>query len=552
VPSLRKDIPAGLHSLLLFTAVLGLSVLLVGCSGPGAASAQQAGRSGPRRGGVLRMVEEAPATLDPALTTTVYESFPVNQIFDGLVALDAGLHVVPGLADTWVISKDGLTYTFHLRSGVRFHDGSPLTSDDVLFSIRRVLEPGRKKRSVAFSYLAVVSGAMDFAAGKRPDLPGVDAPDPLTIRIRLDRPYLSFLDVMAMDGLRVVPRRVAERLGDEAFGRAPVGTGPFRLVSWTPQGLRLAANPDYFGGAPYLDGTDILFMGPDETDLGAGRFDRGEVDLYDVSREHMDAAAQDPRARVLRYQELSVSFLGFLTGTPPLDDVRVRQAAAMAIDREALVKQSPLVRRFAVGILPPGMPGYSPDLKALPHDPARARQLLAEAGHPGGRGLRPIVLYNASRSKASLRVQAQIRSDLEAVGIRLDVRDVTWSELTKRTDDHDAPAFVLAWIADLTDPDAFLRTLFQSGNSANYFDFLDAETDALLEAGAREMNPVTRAKIYREAEKHILGMAPLVPLYHTLAVVAVRRTVHGFEPTPLGIASLNLEHVWLAVGDGAS
>lgn len=498
------------------------------------------------------MVEEAPGTLDPALTTTVYESLAVNQVFDGLVALDAGLHVVPGLADTWVISRDGLTHTFHLRTGVRFHDGAPLTSDDVLFTIRRILEPGRKRRSVAFSYLAVVSGAMEYAEGKRLDLPGVSALGPHTIRIQLDRPYLSFLDVLAMDGLRIVPRHLVERIGDEAFGRSPVGTGPFRLVSWTPKGLRLTANPDYFGGPPYLDGADIFFMEAQETDLGAGRFDRGEVDIYDVSRERMEAAARDPRVRVLRYQELSVSFLGFLTGVPPLDDVRVRQAVAMAIDREKLVREAPSIRRLATGILPPGLPGYSPDLKALPHDLARARQLLADAGHPGGRDLAPIVLFNVARSKASLRVQEGIRSDLEAVGIRLDMREVSWTELTRRTDDHEAPAFVLSWIADLTDPDAFLSSLFQSGNSANYFEFHDSKADELLDAGARETNPVTRARIYREAERRILEMAPLVPLYHTLAVVAVRRNVRGFEPTPLGVASLDLEHVWLASGGRTS
>ena len=123
---------------------------------------------------------------------------------------------------------------------------------------------------------------------------------------------------------------------------------------------------------------------------------------------------------------------------------------------------------------------------------------------------------------------------------------MNWSELARRADDHAAPAFILSWIADLTDPDAFLRTLFQSGNSANYFDYHDAKTDRLLEAGARETNPVTRARIYREVEKHILEMAPLVPLYHTVAVTAVRRNVHRFEPTPLGVASVNLEHVWLS------
>jgi ABC-type transport system substrate-binding protein len=434
---------------------------------------------------------------------------------------------------------------------VRFHDGTPLTSDDVLFTFRRVLEPGAKKRSTAFSYLAIVSGAVEYSEGKRPDLQGVEAPDPLTVRIRLDRPYISFLNVLTMDGLRVVPRHVVERLGGEAFGRAPVGTGPFRFASWTPKSMRLAAYGDYFAGPPHLDGVEIVFLGVDETDLGAGRFDRNEADIFDVPRELAEKLAGDTRLRVLRYQELSLAFLGFLTGARPLDDVRVRQAAALAVDRDALVKLSPTTRRSAVGILPPGMSGYSPDVKALPHDPPRARLLLAEAGHAGGKGLDPIVLYTSSRGAASRKVQEMIRQDLEEVGLRLDVRLVAWSELSQRVDDHDAPAFVLSWIADLTDPDAFLRTLFKSGDTANYFDFLDEKSDALLEAGARETNPAARARIYREVEKRILEQAPLVPLYHTIAQLAVRRNVHGFEPTPLGLACSNLERVWLGSRDGA-
>lgn len=528
-----------------------VAAALAGCTSPGGASASRDLAEPPRRGGVLRLVQEAPETLDPAVTSSAYEALLVNQIFDGLVSVDASLNVVPGLASTWSISRDGLTYTFHLRPAVRFHDGTPLTSDDVLFTFRRVLDPGAKRRSTVFSYLAIVSGAMEYSEGKRSDLPGVEAPDPLTVRIRLDRPYISFLNVLTMNGLRVVPRGVVKRLGDEAFSRAPIGTGPFRFASWTPEGIRLAAYGDYFAGPPHLDGVDIVFLGVDETDLGAGRFERNEADIFDVPRELAEKLAGDTRLRVLRYQELSLSFLGFLTGAPPLDDVRVRQAAALAIDRDALVKLSPTTRRFAVGILPPGMSGYSPDLKALPYDPTRARLLLAEAGHAGGKGLDPIVLYTSSRGAASRKVQETIRHDLEEVGLRLDLRLVAWSELSKRVADHDAPAFVLSWIADLTDPDAFLRTLFKSGDTANYFDFLDAKTDVLLEAGARETNPATRARIYREVEKRILEQAPIVPFYHTFTLLAVRRNVRGFEPTPLGMGCVNLKRVWLAARDGA-
>jgi oligopeptide transport system substrate-binding protein len=522
-----------------------MAVLEAACSGP-ARTGQDGALPAPRRGGVLRLVQERPESLDPATVGTVYASLPVNQIFDGLVGLDPGLHVGPALASTWTISRDGRTYVFHLRPDVRFHDGSSLTSADVVFTIERVLSAPPDSRSVAFSYLGVVVGAADFAAGRRSDLPGVVAVDPLTVRIELERPYLSFLEVLAMDGLRIVPRHVVEKLGDAAFGRAPVGTGPFRLADWNRKGLRLTANPDYFAGPPHLDEVDILFLGDDEDDSGAARFDRGEVDVLEVPAEHLERLAREPGVSLHRYQELSLSFLGLLTGTPPLDDVRIRQAVACAIDREGLAARSPATRRYASGILPPGIPAYSPRTKGIGYDPARSRRLLAAAGHADGRGLPPIRLFTTAKSEAAKKVLEQLRANLDAVGIRLEVLDVPWSELNRRIEDHSAPAFLLAWIADLPDPDAFLRTLFESGGSANFFDFHDRETWALLRRGAREMNPVERAKIYRQVEQRILELSPMVPLYHSVGILAVRGGVHGLEPGPLGLASAELEHVWIA------
>ncbi len=529
--------------------VLGLLVM-VACS-TSATTDRQPNRAEARHGGILRMVTQAPASLDPADVESVYESLPVNQIFDGLVAIDPCLHVTPALAATWSISRDGRTYTFHLRPDVRFHDGMPLDADDVVFTVRRLLEPGRTTRNIAFSYLSVLAGARDYSEGKRPDLPGVRAIDPLTVRIELQRPYLSFLEVLAMDGLRVVPRHVLERAGN-AFAQKPVGTGPFKLESWGPAVLRLTANPDYFAGKPYLDRVDIYFLRDDENDAGTERFDRGDVDVVEVPSESLDRLTMDPRARIERYQELSLSFLGISTQSGQLGDVRVRQAIAHAIDRRALVDFAPQIRKYTVGILPPGMPSYSPSMKALAFDPAASRRLLAEAGYPGGRGLRPVKLYNTGRSPAKVQLLDRLRTNLADIGITLEVVDVPWTELSRRTSDHSAPAFLIAWIADLTDPDAFLRSLFESGGSANYFAFSDRASDALLEAGAGEMNPVERARIYRQLEQRILEQAPVVPLYHTVGILALRKGIHGFQPGPLGLASMNLERVWMDGGKVSS
>lgn len=512
-----------------------------------------AGRGTPQRGGALRLTFEAPHCLDPAEVDSVYESLPVGQIFSGLVALDPGLNVVPALADTWTISRDGRIYTFHLRQGVRFHDGTALTAEDVAFTIRRLLAPSRPKRSIGASYLLVVQGAQAFMAGRAHDLPGVVVVDPSRVEIRLERPYLSFLEVLAMVDLRIVPQRALQSAGEAAFRRRPIGTGPFRFESMSKTELRLTANREYYAGAPFLDEVVIRFPDTQERDNGNGRFMRRETDIVEPSPDLLDAMQKDPTIAFHRYQELSLSFLGFQTGIPVIADERVRRAIAHAIDRKALAELSSVTRREATGILPPGLPGYSPAPKALDYDPAESRRLLAEAGHPGGRGIPPIVTFVAIAGNRTLsKTYETLRLELAAVGLTLVVREVSWPELNARIEEATAPAFQLGWVADLPDPDSFLRTLFEPGGSANYFGFLDAATARSLERGAQETNPLERARIYRELERSILDKAPLIPLFHTVGMIASRTTVHGFKPGPMGIGAVDLGTVWIDPKGGAS
>lgn len=543
---MRPTRDAGQSAEMAFLAfLLFLALTLFGSCSPPSEGAHVERLDEPTRGGVLRMVQESARSLDPADCDSVYESLPINQIFDGLVTVDPGLQIAPGLASTWTLSRDGKTYTFHLRPGVYFHDGAPLRADDVVFTFERLLAPDREWRSGARSYLSVIRGARDYAAGERDDLPGLEAVDETTVRIHLVRPYPSFLEVLGMDGLKIVPRATVERLGDEAFARSPVGTGPFRLASWDEGILRLEANHVYFGGVPYLDEVEIQAARDPERQEETERFFRGELDVVDVSTDSLERLSSDPRVRVHRYQELNLAFLGLCARHCSLDDRRVRQAIAHAIDRRALVADSPETRREAVGILPPGLPGYSPANNSLLYDPEESARLLAEAGHPGGKGLEPVSIYTTSRGGAVQRLLDSLREDLAAVGIVLAVKHVSWGEMADRIDRRDAPAFLLAWIADLPDPDAFLRSLFESGGASNFFSVEDEKIDALLARGSRELNPEVRAQIYRQLEAYVLDLAPLVPLYHTRGLIAMRREVHGLEPGPLGLAVSRLERVWI-------
>lgn len=520
--------------------------LATACGGP--PSAAEPLVPTPVHGGTLRMAQQAPRTLDPLQAATVYESLPANHIFDTLIDLDPSLNLAPGLADTWTVSPDGLTFALHVRPGVRFHHGETLTAADVVFSIRRHLSPDRPLESLAYPYLLAIRGARAFSRGERADVPGLVAHDDETVLILLERRSPAFLEVLALDSMAIVPERRFRELGAASFARAPSGTGPFRLDHWRSDGLRLAAFREHWAGAPLLEAVEVGFLADDEHDNGAARFLAGQIDVLEPPTDAIEALRADPEVDVRVYQELSLSFLGLNAARPPLDRDFVRQAIAMAIDRRALVDDSPALRRMAVGVLPPGMAGYSPDDKTLPIDPAGARRLLAQHGHPDGIGLPPIVLETASRNDAVSRIVARITDDLASIGLRVVVRDVTWNELGEGLQRGTTAAFLLGWVADLSHPDGFVRPLVESDGAANFFAYVDDETDELLRRGVVERNPVDFARTYRQLERRVLSRAPLVPLYHTRGVVAVRHHVVGFEPGPLGTAKVPLQRVWLRDG----
>ena len=527
--------------------VVATLLLWAGCSDNGSSGLPAQPDVIPSRGGVFRIVTEVPASLDPIRSGSVYEGLPVNQLFDGLVELNPSLNVMPGLADTWTISTDGCTYRFHLREGVTFHDGSELTAGDVVYTFRRLLRPENVSTSLVGSYALAVTGAEEYSSGRTDVLSGVRALDDRTVEIELRFPSIYFLEVLSLDGLGIVPEKIIREIGEEAFGRAPVGTGPFRIGGWYDDRLELLANPDYFRGPPFLEAVRIEFLS-DTTDLdfGVGRLKQGALDMVEPGTSDIPGLMECKGVSVRNFQELSLTFLGIGTGNPPLDRLEVRQAIAHAINREALVEASPELRRRSIGLVPPGMNAYSPDSKALPYDPDRSHRLLLKAGYGPGNPLPPIVMLNTGRSAAALDALASIRRDLEEVGIRLDVRQVSWADLGEAITARKAPLFLLAWIADLPDPDVFLRGLFESGGSSNYFAFEDAEVGRLLDRGVRELNPLKRSQIYRSLERRILSQAPVVPLYHTSGLISHRNEVHGLAPGPLGVANLSLENVWIA------
>jgi ABC-type transport system substrate-binding protein len=527
-----------------------LAAALCACGGgespsPRTEAASAAAKETPRPGGTLRIALENPTSLDPARTDDVYEATIVNQIFSGLVQLDANLNVLPDLAQSWTISRDRLVFRFDLRQDATFHNGRPVTADDFVYSFTRLLDSKRVQFAIIQGYLFKVKGVEDFVQGRAKTISGIRALDPHTLEITLAEPYPSFLSVLTMDQAKVLPAEEVKRLGAERFGREPVGSGPFRLAEWVPgKHACLVAYPDYFGDRPFLDSLLFVHDPEGESDWRKPAFLAHDLDLLEIRDKELSDILSQGDYRVMRRPELSVEFLGFNVEHPIFRDRRVRRAVAMAIDRKALKRFSGRGFETPVGILPPGIPGFTPDSKVLPHDPEAARALLAEAGYSADNPL-VMPLMTASRSRYAVARDSIVIASLAEAGIQVDLQQVTWGEFDHAISDRTAAALELTWIADLPDPDSFLYTLFVSGGASNFFNYASPSVDSLLETGCRNVDQVARLDLYREAEQAILDDAAMIPLFNVIALYVLQPCVHGVELSPFGISSIPMERIWV-------
>jgi peptide/nickel transport system substrate-binding protein/oligopeptide transport system substrate-binding protein len=471
-------------------------------------------------------------------------------VFSGLVTFDDNLNLVPDLAESWTVSRDGLEYRFTLRENARFHHGRAVTAVDVLYSFTRLFDPGRISPGIIQDYLGLVEGAPAFAAGTAKNISGFSAPSPRTFVIRLTRPYPSFLAVLAMDQARVVPGDVLEEMGPEEFGRHPVGSGPFRFSRWDPEReLVLVRNPDYFGHPALLD-TVVVRHFPNGKGGRAEReaFARGEIDALEVNQREADAYLRQGGTHLVRRLELSMEFLGLRSNRPPFDDMRLRRALALAVDRTALKRAAGMGFETPTGVLPPGMPGYSPQPRILPYDPDRARDLLAEAGYGPGHPL-AFDLYTSNRTPHAVIRDSVLVASLRRVGVEAHIRNTGWLELNQAINSGTAPAFQITWIADLPDPDSFLFTLLSSEGTYNIVGYHNDRVDSLLALARVEPDLARRMAAYREAEEFILEDAPLLPLFNVMLMYVFRSDVKGVEMSPFGICSVPMEKIWLDSSD---
>jgi oligopeptide transport system substrate-binding protein len=462
-----------------------------------------------------------PETLDPALITGQPEGRVVNALFEGLLRFDRHGRSTPGVAASWEVSADHLTYTFHLRPDAKWSDGQPVTSRDFVESWRRTLDP---VTASAYSYqLFAVKGAEDFATGKEKEFAkvGVEATDPLTIKVTLARPTPYFLDLCAFPTLYPVRVDLIARYGDDWVkpGRL-VGNGGFVLEDWRiNDSIRLKKNPIYWDAAHVkLGRVDVLPIS--KANVAYNFYAAGQADLI------MDKGlappslldALKPRHDFHAAPFLGTFFLRFNCAKGPFTDPRVRKAFSMAIDRKRITdKITRAGESTALSFVPPGIPGYSAP-PGLTESSSAAARLLAEAGYPGGKGF-PLTTYLYSEGELNEGVAIELQSMWkESLGISIQLARQEWKVYLNSLASLDFGIARSSWVGDYPDPNTFLD-LFLSESGNNRTGWKSTHYDDLIHQAAAETDPKVRFSTLKMAEEYLIREGvPIAPLFFYVGI----------------------------------
>ena len=519
-----------------------LAVLLLACVDPGerGPAGAVAGHARPCWGGTLRLSDESDVdSLDPAIGFNAASVGILHLVFDSLVTYDAGTNLVPALAERWDLSADWRTTTFHLRPGVRFHDGRLVTAEDVRWSLERIFDP--LLASPGSAYLGMIDGAQDVLEGRARHVRGIAVLDPATLAITLTEPSPVLLNALAMTFGSIMPRG-ADRAGGARWTEHLVGTGPFRLVrSEAGRVVELAAHrASWRGGLPYVDRVEVQLAVPSPIAfLRVEAGDQDQVFFANAAAEVLWARREPGWRPFFRMAPDTVTnYLVMNCELAPFDDRRVRQAVAAAIDRDKLVRLQAGAAIAAGGFLPPGSAAYRADFPGRQvHDAPRARRLLASAGYP--RGLPDVVpLYVAERST---RVGEAVQADLRAIGIRVELRPVSGSVLWSKLGQRRGTALGLtSWAQDYPDPSDFLEIRFHSKNiadegSVNDAFYANAEVDRLLDEARLEVDAARRIALYRRVEEIVAADAPYAYLFHPVRASVFSRSLRDFPIHPVWV-----------------
>jgi peptide/nickel transport system substrate-binding protein/oligopeptide transport system substrate-binding protein len=536
-----------IRSVLFFALLAVMSLLLTGCGSESGLKRELAGSDRPRPGGVFRfgMTVEA-QSLDPA---HFYEASGIEigkEIYDGLVAYDRGLQLVPAHAERWE-NRDNMTFIFHLKKGTKFHNGREVTAADFKYSLERLLDP--KTKSEISGMLLAVEGAGARLAGKTEEISGIKVKGPYTLEIKLEKPFAGFLYVLAHPGTSVVDRQSVEAAGSD-FGTPAaspdtvVGSGPFKFKGWQPAlEVSLVRNDAYYGYKPYLDEIEYKFFKEESTVLNEYR--AGGLDFVDRLPPGLvkHTVSRYP-GLTRRTEQLSEYFYAFNMDKPPFkDNLKLRQAISAAVDRNAIATMLEGEAVPATGVVPRGISAAA-DVTGLGGDRRIAAQLLAEAGYPGGQGLGQIELkYNIS--EVNQKVAEIVQEQLRGMGISLKLVGMEPGAFINDLVNGNTQMFRFGWGADYPDPDSFLYPLYHSGQigNNNLSFYSNQAVDDLLDKARGEQDAGKRLELYRRAEAKIIADMPAVYLYSGVETDLLSRRVRGMAVNKLDLKPM--DRVWL-------
>lgn len=474
-------------------------------------------------------------TLDPGVSSDNYDWRQIYPCYDRLVRYKVAdgrgtTEVVPSAADSWEVSPDGLIWTFRIRQGIAFADGTPLDAEAVRFSLQRTLDIGKGP--------ADNIGAID----------SMRVIDPLTLEITLKNPYGPFLQTLATNGASIINPNVMKHAKDNDLAQGWLaanmdGSGPFRMVEWLRgQRFVLKANKKYWGGAPALDQVIIRFM-PESADRRMA-LERGDIDIAEnVLIDQIPALEQNPEISVQRHASQFVEYVYINTRQDKLKDRRVRQALSYAVDYQGIIDfvlQGNGVQMR--GPVPLGMWGHKPDVLQYSRDVDKAKALLREAG---AEGLELTLIYSERRPSWE-QIATIMQANFAQIGVQLNLRLLANPTLRDQVDKGDFELCLGAWSPDFADPYMFMNFWFDSslwGLPGNRSFYKNEQVDALIREAAVKADVAERTRLYHQAQDLIMEDAPYIFLYQVQTIVPLRKNVHGYVYNPMLESMYNFESI---------
>ncbi len=511
----------------------------------------------PKTGGTLVFGRGGDSVgLDPAFETDGNSFMICDNVYDQLVLYaDESTDIVPGLATSWDISPDGLTYTFHLRKGVKFHDGTDFNADAVVFSLGRMMKEKKVKFFKTQWEFPKEQPPAEYWLSMEMDkiVASIEAMDDHTVVFKLLRPEAPFIANMGMDFAAIVSPTAVLKLGPD-FKSNPVGTGPFKFVKWIKDDrIILQANPDYWDGRPYLD--QAIFRTIPDNSVRFLELKTGNIDICQFPNpEDIELASKDPNLKLVTQPGMNIGYVSFNHTKPLWQDKRIRKAIAYAVNKKAIVDNIYYgLGQVAKNTIPPTMWGYNDDIQDYPYDPEMAKKLLAEAKFfekLKEAGQTKITLWSMPVPRPynpnGMKVGEAIQADLKKVGIDVELVTFEWGTYLKkqREQDPSMDLFQLGWTGDNGDPDNFLAVLLDGYADPNVrTQWKNEEYHNIIVKAKQASSKEERIKLYRRAQELIHEEVPLINLAHSLVVCPMKKSVMNFKLHPT--ASIRLHKVWI-------